>query len=159
MHEGPLSRAELSRSTGLSRPSVSTLIEQLMEAGLVTEFNLIKDGSGRPARPVDLNRCRMHLVGIEVGATFVESVVTDLDGQQIEFQHQDMPVRTAPEQTISFMQQLISDIVKRVNDRGGLVLGVGIGLASPLSGPNADTFSSSLYPAWVDFQFGAILSR
>ena len=57
------------------------------------------------------------------------------------------------------MQQLISDIVKRVNDRGGLVLGVGIGLASPLSGPNADTFSSSLYPAWVDFQFGAILSR
>ena len=71
---------------------------------------------GTPGEPVDLNRCRMHLVGIEVGATFVESVVTDLDGQQIEFQH-DMPVRTAPEQTISFMQQLISDIVKRVNDR------------------------------------------
>ena len=104
LHDGPLSRAEIARRTGLSRPSVSTLVERLIGENLIVEYGVINDGSGRPAQPVDLNRSAMRLIGIEVGATFIESVVTDLDGKQLKHDTYSLPVRTEPEKTFCWEQ-------------------------------------------------------
>ena len=49
---GPQSRADLARGSGLSRTTVSSLVSELLEAGLVVETEdrgtPYKGGSGRP---------------------------------------------------------------------------------------------------------------
>ncbi|MGB0646687.1 MAG: ROK family transcriptional regulator [Bradymonadia bacterium] len=159
LRDGPLSRAAIARRTGLSRPSVSTLVERLIDENLIVEYGAINDGSGRPAQPVDLNRSAMRLIGIEVGATFIESVVTDLDGKQLKHDTYPVPVRTEPEMTIAFLNQLLTSLINDIRSDRGLVLGVGIGLASPISGPQSNTFAQSLYPAWAEYELGTALTR
>ena len=50
-----LSRAQLSSRTGLTKATVSTLVDALMEAGLVVEHDPERGLIGRPGSPVTLN--------------------------------------------------------------------------------------------------------
>src|SRR6186713_3284201 len=57
--EGPMSRADLVRASGLSRTTVSSLVAELIRAGQVTETDdrapPYKGGSGRPPVQVRLS--------------------------------------------------------------------------------------------------------
>ena len=48
-HDGPTSRADLARATGLTRVTVSDLVTALLDDGLVAEIGPRADGSGRQA--------------------------------------------------------------------------------------------------------------
>ncbi|GAB3982509.1 winged helix-turn-helix domain-containing protein [Plantactinospora veratri] len=47
--EGPLTRQDLARSTGLSQPAVSNVVGDLIGAGLVVEAGAVESDGGRPS--------------------------------------------------------------------------------------------------------------
>ena len=53
---GPVSRAELADSTGLTRAAVGSLVGELQAAGLVTDQGLARSGRGRPGSRWTLTR-------------------------------------------------------------------------------------------------------
>src|SRR5829696_8888531 len=69
---GPISRAELAKATGLSKPTVNEVVEPLLQAGTIVES--APDESERPlrpGRPARLLRFRAdlgHVLGIDIGA-------------------------------------------------------------------------------------------
>ena len=157
LHHGPVSRAQLSRLSGLSRPSVSSLIEILIAKNLVNELGLVSDGSGRPGQALDLNRAGLRLIGVEVGATFIDIVITDIDGKLIDRSLHDCPVRTDPEGSLTLLKASLGQIIDQHQEAGLHTLGVGIGLSSPLTPEHQDTFSPLLYPAWQNYNLGATI--
>jgi predicted NBD/HSP70 family sugar kinase len=82
--QGPISRADLARAVGISKPTVNEAVELLRRAGLVSEA--LADGDGQPRRPG--RRARLltfrgdlgHVLGIDIGASNVVAVVADLNG-------------------------------------------------------------------------------
>ncbi|MFF4196319.1 ROK family protein [Nonomuraea sp. NPDC001831] len=81
LHEhGPASRADLAKSTGLSKPTVSAALAGLAEDGLV---HLVGEVSGRPG-PVsslyDVNAASTHVAGIDIGRDWIRVAVADLRG-------------------------------------------------------------------------------
>src|SRR4029079_11827865 len=79
--DGPVSRADIARVTGLSKPTVNAAIEQLLEQGYVSEDG--EAASGRPGRRPRLLRFASGLgqvVGIDIGANKVLVLVADLSG-------------------------------------------------------------------------------
>ncbi|MFI9592213.1 ROK family protein [Nonomuraea sp. NPDC052265] len=81
LHEhGPASRADLAKSTGLSKPTVSAALAGLEEDGLV---HLVGEVSGRPG-PVsslyDVNAASTHVAGIDIGRDWIRVAVADLRG-------------------------------------------------------------------------------
>src|ERR687888_829826 len=77
----PISRAEISRRVGISKPTVSLALQSLLEAGLVRET---AHDPGRPSygavyfEPV----AEAALVlGLDVGARFLRGAVCDLRGE------------------------------------------------------------------------------
>ncbi|MFI6175983.1 ROK family protein [Nonomuraea sp. NPDC051191] len=81
LHEhGPASRADLAKSTGLSKPTVSAALAGLAEDGLV---HLVGEVSGRPG-PVsslyDMNAASTHVAGIDIGRDWIRVAVADLRG-------------------------------------------------------------------------------
>ena len=52
----PVSRARIAAGTGLTRGTVSSLVEELLAAGLVAELAAARGATGRPASPLQLNR-------------------------------------------------------------------------------------------------------
>ncbi len=56
MHQhGPLSRAKLARLTGLNKSTISSLVEELIDCGLIFEGGTKTTGTGRPSTPLKLN--------------------------------------------------------------------------------------------------------
>ncbi|WP_433516069.1 ROK family transcriptional regulator [Nonomuraea sp. CA-143628] len=77
---GPASRADLAKITGLSKPTVSAALAGLEEDGLV---HLVGEVSGRPG-PVtslyDMNAASTHVAGIDIGRDWIRVAVADLRG-------------------------------------------------------------------------------
>lgn len=65
---GPQSRADLSRHTGLSKPTVSSAIGQLIERGLVRETGRAENAQGRKATLLEFNPTCFYIIGAELGA-------------------------------------------------------------------------------------------
>ncbi len=81
-----LSRADLSRELGLSRVTISDVVGDLIEEGLVLELGTrASSRPGKPATMLDINREGRNVIGLDLSSShaFV-GVVTDLDGAVVE---------------------------------------------------------------------------
>jgi predicted NBD/HSP70 family sugar kinase len=78
---GPVSRAEIARSCGLSKPTVSQALAALVRARLVREAGRSSGGKGRTAQLYELNAHAGWVLGIDVGRDWVRAAVADLNGE------------------------------------------------------------------------------
>lgn len=77
-----LSRADVAREVGLTRVTISDLVADLIDEGLVIELGVRSDARpGKPATVLDVNRSGFTIVGIDLSydATF-RGALMDLDG-------------------------------------------------------------------------------
>ncbi len=80
---GPRSRAAIAQETGLNKTTVSSLVGELLEFGLVRETEVELRGTvGRPALPVELSGGRVAGLGVEVGVDFLAVLAADLSGAE-----------------------------------------------------------------------------
>src|SRR5262245_47400657 len=89
--EGPMSRADLVRASGLSRTTVSSLVAELIRTGQATEpddrARPHKGGSGRPPVLVRLSAPTGGVVGVDVGHGHVRVAVADRAGAVLAEEH------------------------------------------------------------------------
>ncbi|HKH16670.1 MAG TPA: ROK family transcriptional regulator [Solirubrobacteraceae bacterium] len=80
---GPRSRAAIAQETGLNKTTVSSLVAELIEFGLVRETEVELRGTvGRPALPVELSGQRVAGLGLEIGVDFLAVRAADLTGAE-----------------------------------------------------------------------------
>lgn len=77
---GPLSRAQVARVSGLSKPTVSLALAGLLEAGLVREVGRSRGERGPSALLYELNPLAGWVVGIDVGRHWVRAAIADIAG-------------------------------------------------------------------------------
>lgn len=79
---GTTSRAELARSTGLSKPTVSAALANLERAGLVRPTGEVSraQGRGRAAVLYQADPTAGHVIGVDVGRRWIRAAAADLDG-------------------------------------------------------------------------------
>jgi predicted NBD/HSP70 family sugar kinase len=82
---GTTSRAELARSTGLSKPTVSAALANLERAGLVrrTGETVQGQGRGRAAVLYEPDPTAAYVVGIDIGRQWIRAAVAGLDGHAV----------------------------------------------------------------------------
>src|SRR3954465_13553082 len=78
--EGPLSRAQLARDTGLSKPTVSQALAELEAAGLVRAVGPAAPSRGRTAMLYESDPTAGYVVGIDIGRAWIRVAVADLGG-------------------------------------------------------------------------------
>jgi predicted NBD/HSP70 family sugar kinase len=78
--EAPISRAQISRRSGISKPTVSLALQSLLEAGLVREAERGPDGPGYGAVYFEPVPDAALVLGLDLGARFVRGALCDLAG-------------------------------------------------------------------------------
>jgi predicted NBD/HSP70 family sugar kinase len=78
--EGPATRTELARRTGLAKATVGTIVGDLSAGRAVTEDESVPSGRGRPGRPVTLTGESIIGLGFEVNVDYIAAVALDLAG-------------------------------------------------------------------------------
>jgi predicted NBD/HSP70 family sugar kinase len=79
---GPLSRADLSRAVGLSKPTVYALVDEVEKFGYITSTTDYQDmkGPGRPGRLYSFRPDYGYIIGADIGADKIIVMIADLDG-------------------------------------------------------------------------------
>lgn len=70
--EGPASRLELARATGLSAATISNVVTDLLDDGLVAEAGSVDSGGGRPHKLLAIRPGLGHVAGVDIGETCVK---------------------------------------------------------------------------------------
>ncbi|GLY14595.1 sugar kinase [Kineosporia sp. NBRC 101677] len=79
----PVSRAQISTLTGLSRAAVTNIVDRLVETGLVRELAPVVLSRGRPAVPLVPVRGAVAALGLEVNVDYLGVRALDLTGEVI----------------------------------------------------------------------------
>lgn len=115
--EGPATRAELAKRTGLAKATVGAIVGDLEAAGALVERETDRPGArGRPGRPVALEGGRFVSLGFELNVDYVAAVVLDLAGEQVH-------TETRPAEGPGALPDLARDVVERHVGSGRTVVG------------------------------------
>ncbi|MYL34364.1 ROK family protein [Pontibacillus yanchengensis] len=129
MENEPISRAEISKLVQISKPSVSLIVESLLDEGWVQETGPGQSTFGGGRKPVQLvfNPKAAYVIGVDIGGTKVASGITGLDGNVYayrEFETQsylnDQLIKRLQEDVLFMMQEL------GISDQDVLGMGVGV---------------------------------
>jgi predicted NBD/HSP70 family sugar kinase len=123
-HQGAMSRADLSRETGLTRVTISDLVADLIADGFVAEKGVREAaGPGKPAMLVDLDRDGHRIVGLDLSGSdaFIGAVLT-LDGDIVA--RASIAVPAGAEDVVEAVVSLARELVA---DAHAPVLGIGVG--------------------------------
>src|ERR687887_2902987 len=77
----PISRAEIARRSGISKPTVSLALQSLLQAELVRETAEGPDGPGYGAVYFEPVAEAAVVLGLDLGARFVRGAICDLGGR------------------------------------------------------------------------------
>jgi predicted NBD/HSP70 family sugar kinase len=77
----PISRAEISRAVGISKPTVSVALQSLLDAGLVRQAEASSDGPSYGATFFEPVPDAALALGLDLGARFLRGAICDLLGR------------------------------------------------------------------------------
>lgn len=153
--EGPASRADLARTTGLTRVTVSDLVGELVGEGLVEELGAPAEARvGKPPTLVGLAPDSTHIVALDLSADDrMSGAVVNLLGQ-VQARH-ELPIAGARgADAVALVHRLAAELIA-MTDRP--VLGVGVG--SPGVVDAGGTVIDAPNLAWTDTPLSTSLAE
>ncbi|MEL6521583.1 MAG: ROK family transcriptional regulator [Pseudomonadota bacterium] len=152
--------AELSRRTGLSKPTVSTILRKLEDDGLVRRGDPVRGRVGKPSTPIELDPDGAFAVGLKVGRRSADLLLLDFAGT-VRGQLHSTYEYPLPHAVFGFLEDGLNSLLDLVQpDHRNRVCGIGIGAPfelwkwHDLFGSAAKQFSS-----WKDIEFADEIAR
>ncbi|HEX6457824.1 MAG TPA: ROK family transcriptional regulator [Thermoleophilaceae bacterium] len=162
---GAVSRADISRQTGLARSTVSSLVSDLQSAGLVVE-SAATNGRGHPGskggRPpvlLTLNPSAGAVLGIHFDHRFVRVAVAELDHRILAEEARELDVDNDAGSTLDVAAALAHEVVERAGLKLDQLLGVGAAVPGPIDHATGAVGSTTIMPGWVGLDVAAALEQ
>ena len=149
---GPISRADISRLTGLTKSTVSDIVSRFMNLGILKTLGAeSRSGVGRKGILIDLNTEDFLVVGYDVGTIESRIVVTDMKGRILKKES----FETEKDRIIDQIVDEISSISNGIFDKI-----VEIGITAPgMVDPKRGIIVHSPNLGLMDFPILEILSK
>lgn len=160
--DGPMSRADLVRGSGLSRTTVSSLVGELVASGQVTETNdrarPHKGGSGRPPVLLVLSAPEGGVAGVDVGHGHVRVALADRAGLVLVERTALVDVDAQGNLVLDRAAQMVRDALRAAGLRRDDLRAVGMCVPAPLDRRSARV-STGIMPGWKGMHPGEELHR
>lgn len=155
----PISRAAIARLSELAKPTVSTIVDDLVREGLVREIGTgeTRANGGRPPILLEFNERSQYLVGVEVGVRHTTIMLADARGQELA--RTEIPL--SPTKATEAFRAIAAEI-KRIMRTAGAPLGrlAAIGIVVPgLVDANSATCLLAPNIGWRDVPVRDLLAR
>lgn len=139
--EGPISRAGIARLTGLSKPTVSSVVQTLEVCGFIHQRGIRSGNVGRPSTLYEVNSQASNVLGIDIGGTNVRVGIADLYGDVLI--HVTEPTVTdSGEALVEQVARLYDEALGQAGIDRRYVHAAGIGIPGVFD-PSSDRVSSA----------------
>ncbi|MCF6409644.1 ROK family transcriptional regulator [Pseudalkalibacillus salsuginis] len=149
--KGPISRAQISKDTGLNKATVSTMVSELLEESLVNEIGAGKSNGGRKPVLLYFNHKAVFSIGIDLGVNYILAILTDLRGD-IVFEKLEKLEDKEPSIVIEKVIALIHDVLSHTPESPYGVIGIGIGVPGIVDTDGKILFAPNLQWKQIDLK-------
>lgn len=146
--EHQTNRAEIARQLKLSRSTVSEIVDTLLNTKLVEEKGAGRSSGGRRPIVLEYQDESYCILGVDIGATHVAVVLTDLGGKVLAWEDRKHPVRSDPEGTRALVLELCHNCLQSWAYGTSKLVRIGVAVPSPVDPLNPRMLSEIVIPAW-----------
>lgn len=126
---GSSSRLGISRRTDLSPATVTNVVAELLDEGVIVESGFEESSGGRPRAIVTIDPTYGYFVGIDVGETHIQAELFDLTMHDLgDVRHSLAAEENQPQQVVSHIVEEMETLLAQFGVHRAKVLGVGIGM-------------------------------
>jgi predicted NBD/HSP70 family sugar kinase len=148
-----VSRSKIAMLTGLARSTVSTLVSELQEAGLIVEREDVRLESGaaggRPPLMLSLDPGAGSVVGIQFDHTFVRVAIADLSLTLLAEGVVECDVDNDAQAGLTAAAELVDRLFDSSGLDRGRLIGAGVALSGPIDRHTGVIASATILPSWV----------
>ncbi|GAA0356144.1 ROK family protein [Streptomyces blastmyceticus] len=152
---------DLTKVTGLSRPTVEGVVEGLMESGLVVEVPAEEGEARRQGRPARRFRFRVeagHLMGIEIGPHRIAALMADLGGRVMGSTSLDVAETASADERLGCVRVAVADLLERSGVPRSRLRAVGVASPGIVEADGTVRLGTAL-PGWTGLPLGERLQR
>ena len=156
----PPSRADIAVRTGLTRATVSALVDRLVAAGMLTELPPVTGrGAGRPAVPLVAAGGTFAAIGLEINVSYLGGRAVDLAGRTLveRLEVHDFH-QSSPSEALDLLASMARDLLDEVTTREVRVVGAGIALPGIVD-RELGTLRLAPNLGWRDVELADVLAR
>jgi glucokinase len=148
---GPCSRADLTRETGMSAPTVANVISELSDRGLIEWIGEGASGGGRPPENLRFKADYGCLAGVDVTADALRILLTDLNGTLLDQQYEPLQKDArSPSSVIEVLRVSLRALMQKQGLSWKKLLAVTVGVAGITNVRDGIVISVSDSDAWRD---------
>ncbi len=149
----PMSRADIARATRLTRPTVSSIIAELIEADFVQETGTGPSAGGKPPIMLAINQDAYHIIAVDLGSRDFRAARTNLRGDIV--QSVEVPAEGAPDgdRSLELTMQMIDALLAAAS---APVLGIGLGAPGVID-PHEGVVRRAVNLGWTNLPIRELL--
>ena len=141
---GPMTQAELARASELSPATVSSIVRDLRDEGLLEDGQAAGRGTA-----LEMSRSAGVAVGIDFGHSHVRVAIADLAHTILAEDERDLDVDHRADEGIALAGRMVRGLLDQVGMDADRVTGIGMGLPGPLRHDGGEVGDSAILPGWI----------
>lgn len=157
-HES-ISRVELVELTGLTSGTITNLTQELLQIGLIHESETSSGSIGRKRIMLKLRTDRFGIVGLDIGRTSYEVVLTDLAGRIMKSAEGNTDGIRNPEQVLDLVAPHLESFKLNAADAKSPIIGLGVSIPGPMDKKTGKLLTPPNFPGWEGYPLQSELER
>lgn len=126
INSDPISRAFLAKKLGLTKATISSIVQELLNQKLVLEIGSDETKFGRKPILLSFNKKAGYAISIELGDTMISAALTDLKGEAAQYKRIQTP--REHEQVVDALIELIQSMQQLTTKSVYGIVGITIGV-------------------------------
>ncbi|WP_027892040.1 ROK family protein [Calidithermus chliarophilus] len=152
----PISRADLAEATALTSATITYLVDELLELGLIEEQKATSKQVGRRPTLLTLRGAAGKIVGLEVSRSVVRGILTDLGGRILKRMELAHRLEGGVDETLS----LIHKVIQTLLEGEGRPVGIGVGIPGPVDTAGGVVLEpTNFVHGWRNVPLGPVLAQ
>jgi predicted NBD/HSP70 family sugar kinase len=148
---GAVSRVELVELTGLTSGTVTNLTQELIGAGLIYESETTSGTVGRKRVMLRYNPDRYRIMGLDIGRSSFEVVLTDFTGRVLASSEGSTVGIGDPEKVLGLIAPQLESMKTLAAKQGCPVIGLGVGIPGPMDIERGVLYRPPGFPGWEGY--------
>lgn len=140
------SRADLAKASGLNQSTITNIINEMINWGLIVETGLIEGKKGRRSIGIKLNSEQFKILGIRLTRKSIILGLYDIEGNEYGFRQVSIHTGDGPASAIKKMKEMITETIK--TNKIGKVYAIGLATPGPLFRNEGRIALMSQFPGW-----------
>ncbi len=157
---GPCSKADLVRASGLSAPTITNVVGDLLSAGLIKALGEGESNGGRPPDMISFKADRGCVLAVKITAAGISFLLADLNGSELDTQ--TIPLtgrRTTPDAVCIYIGEEVRRLLRKHKKKREQLLAVVVSVPAIVNVDDGIVLSISTLENWRSVPLRAKLEK